>query len=246
MIAGVERDGATPQMVGEMLLAAPFVPLRQSARIWNRASCSSFLFPHRVLPTGPTFRRDGLAPCAAPRSCACAVGEHPSSACASLRHLLPQWEKAALAYASPPIANTGDLRWRQCNIPPSPLVGQGVEAKPRRMRGAPARAFPVITGSLCRRPFGSRSRGSVKVVVAPRPNWNPKDLSQMDPARRVCRWRAPAASGGLGRATSTTCAAFLADRLAIGETERISIHRKCSKRRQRGTSPRIPNRGRRP
>ena len=50
----------------------------------------------------------------------------------------------------------------------------------------------------------------------------------MDPARRVCRWRAPAASGGLGRATSTTCAAFLADRLAIGETERFSIHRKCS------------------
>ena len=42
----------------------------------------------------------------------------------------------------------------------------------------------------------------------------------MDPARRVCRWRAPAASGGLGRATSTTCAAFLADRLAIGETVR--------------------------
>ena len=85
------------------------------------------------------------------------------------------------------------------------------------------------TGSLCRRPFGSRSRVSVKVVVAPRPSRNPKDLSQMDPARRVCRWRAPAASGGLGRATSTTCAAFLADRLAIGETERFSIHRKCSK-----------------
>ena len=92
------------------------------------------------------------------------------------------------------------------------------------------RAFPVNTGSLCRRPFGSRSRVSVKVVVAPRPSRNPKDLSQMDPARRVCRWRAPAASGGLGRATSTTCAAFLADRLAIGETERFSIHRKCSKR----------------
>ncbi len=85
------------------------------------------------------------------------------------------------------------------------------------------------TGSLCRRPFGSRSRVSVKVVVAPRPSRNPKDLSQMDPARRVCRWRAPAASGGLGRATSTTCAAFLADRLAIGETERFSIHRKCSR-----------------
>ena len=68
----------------------------------------------------------------------------------------------------------------------------------------------------------------MKVVVAPRPSRNPKDLSQMDPARRVCRWRAPAASGGLGRATSTTCAAFLADRLAIGETERFSIHRKCS------------------
>jgi hypothetical protein len=35
--------------------------------------------------------------------------------------------------------------------------------------------------------------------------------------RSVPRWRAPASSGGLGRATSTTCAAFLADRLAIGE-----------------------------
>jgi len=91
----------------------------------------------------------------------------------------------------------------------------------------------VNTGSLCRRPFGSRSRVSVKVVVAPRPSRNPKDLSQMDPARRVCRWRAPAASGGLGRATSTTCAAFLADRLPIGETERFSIHRKCSKRLRR-------------
>ena len=31
--------------------------------------------------------------------------------------------------------------------------------------------------------------------VAPRPSRNPKDLSQMDRARRVCRWRAPSASG---------------------------------------------------
>ncbi len=62
------------------------------------------------------------------------LAAHPSSAFAALRHLLPQGEKGAPASAFPPIASTGDLHWRQCNAPPSP--GEGVEAKPRRMRGA--------------------------------------------------------------------------------------------------------------
>ena len=107
------------------------------------------------------------------------------------------------------------------------------------------RAFPAKSESLCRRAFGTRSRVSAKVDVVHRPSRNPKDMGQMHPAHRsspllrsgkgrpatsvgrfcrrqtdwVSRWRAPAASDGLGRTSGTTRSVLLADRLAIGETE---------------------------
>jgi hypothetical protein len=45
------------------------------------------------------------------------------------------------------------------------------------------------------------------------------DLVQIHPARRVSRWRAPAASAGFARCTTSGCTALLADRHAIEETE---------------------------
>src|SRR6185312_5016375 len=100
--------------------------------------------------------------------------------------------------------------------------------------------------SFCRREFGPRSRPSARVVPVVPPSPKAEGFGPNSPgppvARRLClrkddrhfeslsickgkstgrvsRWRAPALSGGLGRTTGTPCAALLADRLAIGETE---------------------------
>jgi hypothetical protein len=100
---------------------------------------------------------------------------------------------------------------------------------------------------FCRREFGTGPafglakgqtrgpRGSAKVDVAHRPSRSPKDLARIHPARRVPRWRAPfggqsihwinclsaSPSGGLPDAPHRDRAAFLADRLAIGEAEPV-------------------------
>ena len=58
-----------------------------------------------------------------------------------------------------------------------------------------------------------------------RPRRAPKDLTRIDPARRVSHWRAPAWSGGLVRCATSACAAFPADRLAIEETELLQSNR---------------------
>ena len=140
----------------------------------------------------------------------------------------------------------GPVRLHRALLRPSAKALDTGLSQPCRVRGMSyARAFPAKSESLCWRAFGTRSRVSATVDVVHRPSRNPKDLGQMHPAHRsspllrrgkrrpatlvgrscrrqtdwVSRWRAPAASDGLGRTSGTTRAVLLADRLAIGETE---------------------------
>src|SRR6185312_11846573 len=84
--------------------------------------------------------------------CALSGTPHPSPfECAAHvrgRHLLPQGEKGETAPTISPIAGSGDLQARRGSAPPCPLVGEGVEAKPRRMRGVGKRQ-PVHVCANC-------------------------------------------------------------------------------------------------
>ena len=73
--------------------------------------------------------------------------------------------------------------------------------------------------SFCRSEFGSRSSASATIGLVARSSPKLEEFGSNSPARRVSRWRAPATSGGLDRAASPFIAAFLADLVAIEETE---------------------------
>jgi hypothetical protein len=74
-------------------------------------------------------------------------------------------------------------------------------------------------------PEGIRAKveGFGAVVLVARPS--PKTLARIHPARRVSRWRTPALSAGSPDQPHRAFATFLADRLAIGETELIQSNR---------------------